>query len=639
MLPYGELLADAGLVARLLDDGRVSVTNDDSLPDEARVVLSGEAAGLSASLQLFRCEDATPALLAELERLGREGGPTYRWVGGWVSCQELLPWVAGFAFPVATLQGLFQRVNAGAGQRASLQQIGPSSAPMSLPPSFLPGAGQVGGTAGATQRYGSIAATPGRAELEAQEARFSPSQPRPVGGGGALLIAGVVGVCGLLALGGLGLLYMRRSQGQVAGGNPSPPASPGVGDPQDSDPDEGPDDGLSAQEREYQEQARRRRQGKTGSGDPEQGENPRPGSGGPKADPYALAASVSADERRLGLERWRRQKEDLLDGARLKMIKTLGSRQGRDETLVLLESVRAAPPSTFEALDCIDLLPPSSSLWRELIEQIGKRELSDEERTLVAEVLKEAKETQDLLIEETLARVGRPRPGAVTRLVAARGVEWLEFGEGKTMCTNLPLDELAGLIESEEPKVREIGIKLVAAKGREGDAKETLKILAKHLGSEDVSLKRLAIEEVGSLGEGTGAWYLALAMMSETDTRTLEMFRNSLARLPAGDAVAILGKLAKHERPDRRRGAISALTVLENEEAIRILIKALEDSDRTVRLEALQGLATLVQNSELKLLVRTGVVHYRRIALDREDAEARRIARQLCLAIDGRLPR
>ena len=44
-------------------------------------------------------------------------------------------------------------------------------------------------------------------------------------------------------------------------------------------------------------------------------------------------------------------------------------------------------------------------------------------------------------------------------------------------------------------------------------------------------------------------------------------------------------------------------------------------------------------HSEHKLSVGKGVLDYRRIATDRSDADARRLARQLCLTIDGRLPK
>lgn len=636
LLPYGEMLADAGLVARLLDDGGLSLAEDDSLPDEKRVVFTGRPEGLAASLKLFPCEDATPELLAALEDLN-PGPPEFFWEGGYVGCGEVLPWTENYQFALADLRAFFTRVARGVEKVEPLQKLAEASGPGTpsggsapLPPSFLPGSGQSDRGEGVTQRYGAIGATPGRAEVEQGDVQWSTGQYRQPAsggsGGGGLIVIGV-GLLLLLGVGGAGALFFyTRSQsgfgggggGGVATATPTPAVSAA---PTSSVPSEDPDVDSPA------------RPWRTAIPEPTR-ERPRS-----KRDPYVLAASVNADERLLGVKRWRREKLDLVDGARLKMLKALDGRQDREVSQLMLQSLRDSPPEVLESIDLLDRLPPGSSMWRFLVENLGKMEIAGEELEVVADVLANSTDTKDLLVEETLVRLGKAKKGAGLKLLDQRGVEWLQFGDGKDLFAKLPLAQQAELLGHSDSRARLAGLQFVAAAGREGASAKVVKILSKHLASDDTELKRRAIEEIGSLGEGIAAWYLALAMMREKDRRSLELLRNSIARLPSKDAISWLRKLEKHKQADRRKAAVSALRVIKHPEAIEAIMQAVKDKDRVVRLEALSALANFAKDSEHKVTVGKGVLDYRRIAKDRSDPEARRYARQLCLSIDGRLPK
>jgi HEAT repeat protein len=636
LLPYGELLADAGLVARLLDDGGLSLAEDDSLPDEARVVFTGRPEGLAASLKLFPCEDATPELLAAIEDLN-PGPPEFFWEGGFVGCGEVLPWTPNHEFALADLKAFFTRVARGADKAQPLRKIAEAAAPAGasaggpamLPPSFLPGSGQSDRAEGATQRYGAIDATPGRAEVDEEDVRWSTGKYRQPeagsgGGGGAGLVIIGVGLLLFLGVGAGGLFFYTRSQSGFGGGGtavatPTPgterPTGTETGGSSDPDPD--------STERPWRTALA----------------TPTPKKSKNKRDPYVLAASVSADERLLGVKRWRKQKLDILDGARLKMLNALDGREDRQVSQILLQSMRDSPPEVLESIDLLDRLPPGNAMWRFLVEQFGKAEMASEELEVVADVLTNSPDTKDLLVEETLVRIGKAKKGAGSRLLESRGVEWLQVGDGKTLFGKLPLEQQADLLKHSDSRARLAGIELIAEAGRDGSSAEVVKILSKHLASDDTELKRRAIEEIGSLGEGIAAWYLALAMMREKDRRSLELLRNAIARLPSKDAITWLRKLAAHKQTDRRKAAVSALRVIKHPEAIEAIMKAVKDKDRQVRLAALAALANFAKDSEYRVTVGKGVLDYRRIAKDRSDPEARRYARQLCLSIDGRLPK
>lgn len=634
LLPYGEMLADAGLVARLLDDGGLSLAEDDSLPDEKRVVFTGRPEGLAASLKLFPCEDATPELLEALEDLN-PGPPEFFWEGGYVGCGEVLPWTENHEFALADLKAFFTRVARGAEKVEPLRKLAeaggtatPAGGATALPPSFLPGSGQSDRAEGATQRYGAIGATPGRAEVDQGDVRWSTGKYRQPqsssgGGGGAGVVIIGVGLLLLLGVGAGGMFFYTRSQSGFGGGGtaantPTPTRSAA---PRESRPANDPD--PESTERPW----------RTAIPEPTR-ERPQN-----KRDPYVLAASVNADERLLGVKRWRKEKLDLVDGARLKMLKALDGREDREVSKLLLESLRDSPPEVLESIDLLDRLSPGSAMWRFLVENFGKMEIAGEELEVVADVLTNSTDTKDLLVEETLVRLGKAKKGAGLKLLEQRGVEWLQVGDGKDLFGKLPLEQQAELLGHSDSRARLAGIQLVADAGRDGASTEVVKILSKHLASDDTELKRRAIEEIGSLGEGIAAWYLALAMMREKDRRSLELLRNSIARLPSKDAITWLRKLKKHKQADRRKAAVSALRVIKHPEAIEAIMQAVKDKDRAVRLEALSALANFAKDSEHKLTVGKGVLDYRRIAKDRSDPEARRYARQLCLSIDGRLPK
>ncbi|MBL4848785.1 MAG: HEAT repeat domain-containing protein [Planctomycetes bacterium] len=639
LLPYGELLADTGLIARLLDDGSISLTEDDSLSDDQRVVFKGRPEGLIATLTLFPCPEASTELLSELENLN-SGQAKFFWEDGVIGCAEALSWTADHQFPLDVLRGLYTRVAKGRDHQESLLALalasGSGSAPApapgsdapALPPSFLPGQGQgVGG--GVTQRYGGINETPGRAEVDDFDTR-SKSRRYKQGeeGGSKVVIMAAAGTVVLLGLVGAAAMFVSQRDTDGFGGSSSPGVA--VASPTAAVATPDPDEPFDPNDRGHRPWASPKATAEASQA---------PAAGGVANDVYVLAASVDADDRSDGVKRWRRKKLYRRDGSRLKLLNALDGRQTREQSHVILETVRSNPPEVLEGLDILERLTPGNALWRELVEQFGTRDLSSEERDVVSDVLRESADTKDLVIEETLIRIGRSKTGGGTRLVAARGVQWLLVKEGLAVFSLLPLEEQAKLLDHSDPRARLAGVKLIGKHGRKNKPADALKYLSKYLASKDTELKRRAIEEVGSLGEGVGAWYLALAMMKEKDRRSLELLRNALARLPSKGAISFLRKLAKHAQADRRRAAISALRVIRHPDAINVIMVAVRDKDRKVRIVALSALAGMAKDSEHRLTVGKGVLDYRRIAKDRSDPEARRLARQLCLAIDGRLPR
>ncbi|HBP22864.1 MAG TPA: hypothetical protein DEA08_34430, partial [Planctomycetes bacterium] len=223
LLPYGEQFAELDLVVRQLDDGSLTVTKDDTLPDGDRVHISSSGQGMHARLALFPCAEPSELLEDALEQLNQRPGIVWRYEAGQLLCEKVLPWAPDFKVPTQTLSALFSQVQqAGDSQREQLRRLadappegappppplgaaggpaaaapaaeapaGEEGAPVGepLPPSFLPGAGQGSGE-GATQRYGAVRDVPGRAEhggdAVASSTYASPSSGRQMvsGGGG-----------------------------------------------------------------------------------------------------------------------------------------------------------------------------------------------------------------------------------------------------------------------------------------------------------------------------------------------------------------------------------------------------------------------------------------------------------------------
>ncbi|RMG19167.1 MAG: hypothetical protein D6731_00215, partial [Planctomycetota bacterium] len=230
LYPIGEAYAELDLVVRQLDDGRLTLADDDSLPDDERVHVSATDEGLRASLRIANVPAMNEAVTRGLEALNQHGPCAFTWRAGEVHAEATLPWSEGGPnFSTAQLKRLYaavlkerpkgrkiEQVARGAAEWSTLvparplaPSVGPSggagaSAAPAVPPSFLPGAGQRSGEERATVRYGAADAVPGRAEPGAAERR----PPQAQGGASARGAAPLVLAClGLLLAGGVGAAW------------------------------------------------------------------------------------------------------------------------------------------------------------------------------------------------------------------------------------------------------------------------------------------------------------------------------------------------------------------------------------------------------------------------------------------------
>ena len=93
LLPFGEVFAELDLVVRQLDDGSLTVTEDDSLPDGERVRVTSEERGLKASLAVVAAPSSSDALLTALERISQKAPAVdFVWRDGQVWSESVLPW-------------------------------------------------------------------------------------------------------------------------------------------------------------------------------------------------------------------------------------------------------------------------------------------------------------------------------------------------------------------------------------------------------------------------------------------------------------------------------------------------------------------------------------------------------------------
>lgn len=675
LLPYGEQFAELGLVVRQLDDGSLTVASDDSLVDEDRVRVLATPSGLSARLRLFPIASPNDLLFDALEQLNSTSNRLrYSWVDGGIYCESALPWTQDQSYPLESLRSLYEGVDQSLHQRANLQKLAgvevspppplaaaapvapppppplptppsaigaparepgpsPQDGPV-LPPSYLPGSGQRSPDDGLTRRYGGVNANPGRADAPtsgaaagARPAHFV--RPKPSGGGSSG--AGVAVVVALLLLGGAGIAaFLFRDK--LHGSGPSPASSPAV---------------ASKTSKKTSGESTTR---KTGEDDPDSGGSdpvrprpsprnsprPQPSEAPKSSDVYELAASKNPNDRFRAVRRWQTSGKFKLEGARLKMLRALASGPvEREVGQMITKTVRDRPPSTFEALDCLELANPA--LKRLLLEQLGQAKLTEDERIVTAEVLGELEDTRDCLVEEILIRQGKPRKGGFDKLLAARGADWLKLGGGRKLLATLPSDELTNLITHPEREVRVLAIDLLA--DRRDDPEAALSALNKALSDKDAVVRQRAVESMGGMGSGRAAWYLGLAIARETDARTQELIRTALRKLPLKSAVNYLDKLVKSKSAKQRLAGVMALRSIPAPAAVTVMVRAVKDEDRLVRVEALGGLLACAKSGDLRPAVGLGVLSYRRLAKDRSDPEARRLARQLCLKIDGKLPR
>lgn len=635
LLPFGEIYAELELVVRQLDDGTLTVTEDDTLTDEERVYISAEESGLRASLSVVLAPRSSDALLSELERLSGKEKSDFVWRDGRVRCDYTLPWTPEGTFSEAELEQLYRTVKVGKDlHERKLAPIarGESAADpdSNMPPSFLPGAGQQNEDR-ATMRYGAIGNVPGRAELTpAERGRVSRGSERfqmagpPSGGGGGSVAPFAIGM--VLLVGGLGAaaFLMKRAQ-QPAEDFTKGPSTAEIAasktgassKTEDVSTDSGPRPGPRP----------------TRTPEPVRTSRPIPSD---LAGVLELARSTDTEDRLIAVQRWRSRGLDKSKGSRLRMLKALNKRISRPVGLELLTSFRESPVTATEALDCLEFA--NTGIWRLLVKQLGQPQSDPEVTDLIAEILGEQKDTNDLIVEEALIRLGKPKPGAAERLIKKRGVDWVRLGGGKAILASLPLKDLKPLLSSKDAEIRLLVCNLLGASKQPSEA---VKVAVGLLKDPDPKVKRRCIEILGKLREPYAGWYLALAMEKETDKRNLELLNNALSRLPyKATTRRYLFKLAQSKKTRYRLAAVNGFQAVARPLVVQPLIKLLDDPDPGVRLAALKACQSLQRNKNTKQgLKQYGILAFRKLARDRSNPEMRRIARDLCYRIDGRIPR
>lgn len=666
LLPVGEELAELDLVVRQLDDGRLTVARDDATPDEGRITLRIDGERLVASLAVGPGEK-TPELERTLGLIGGNGrallrdGKVYFEAALSVASGKppgrdmLRDLIEGIEDGALRARGELARAAAPAGAETAPTLVGaagvptqaiapgggPAGAPTigtpvpvddkaGLPSSFLRGAGQSGGET-ATQRYGRQGAVPGKAELSPEDRRASQrmamASPAAAGSGGGMGI--VIGLVVLLAAGGAGLFLLRGRSTTVVVAPPPPvqttpiEITPAIdtealsrpSDPGKSDPGKKP----------------------AGTTTPptSTAQKPPPRPKGP-SEQELLADAKDPAKRLAAVERWVQEGHDAAEGARGRLLAALDATALVEPKLdrALARSVGQQPPTLAEA---DDLLARGGPALRRAVAThlLGAQDKDAAEKLLLAHVKDDPPE---LPLEETLVKLGRPREGAAGRLVAARGSEWALWGEGGQLLEELgkqDCKQLAPLLSNADPEVKKLACGLLV---KAQQPNESLKLLTAALKDADASVRQRAVEALVAVGDPRCCWPLARALVREEARQVKDALRDSLQRLPTKETVQLLDQLRAQPTPADRRAAVAGLAATKKVEAVPSLVKALEDADREVRLEALRALEALYNQPDLRPTITEGLAAIRKIGLDRTDRDAQALAQKLHMAITGRMP-
>lgn len=640
LVRVGEEFAELDLVVRQLDDGTLTVAADDALPDQARVRVLPTPSGLRA----WQLVAALPP--GQGSRVAAALGP----MNQALTAGKLMVRGTEVRFEVNLdhpppflpdeLHELFLGTMDGAAvQRAPVEAIvgahaptviaeaPPAAEPVALPSSYLRGAGQKPGDA-ATDRFGAPGALPGRGELPPGERvaseRSTGRLSSPRGGGGGLAVAGFVGL--LVVGGGAAAVWFvnRPAPTEVALVAPPPTepapavteAPPADAEPQRPTTSIFDDPDAPPPVRSATTPARR---------------------GTALSEEQVLADVQVADKRLEAVESWLRAGHDRAPGGRRRLLEALGTEVEADAAVgrLIMQNLRDRPLPLPEAIECLAVA--SGGVKRLLIVQLGETTGPDAPQAVRA-LEGVTEDTKDLVVEEALLRLGRPRPGAPLRLATARGVEWVVYGDGQPLLVALArtdVKQLASLFEHPEAEIRVVACTLVA--GAE-QPREALTLLAPLLRDADASVRRRAAECLTALRDARASWPLARALVREEAKQTRDVLRDGLTRLPLRETVELLKQLYARPEVSDRRAAVAAFSSIGKPEAVPGLVAALKDADRTVRLDALRALDAAYGQPALRPKVTEGLAAIRALGLDRTDRDAWTIARQLHYQITGRMP-
>ena len=660
LLSIGEAYAELDLVVRQLDDGSLTVAEDDSLPDDQRLrVYEAKNGGLAATLHVTPAPELTPSIQKAVDYLSKEASlGQFSWGNGSILREATIPW-DGPAPSLDELRSLYRTVvDDAAGERDKLARIVSGAAegvivskkktsrterPQPkrdesgpLPASFLPGEGQKSEVDRTTARYAMEGARPAPAVHGAQ------------GGGGGNTI--VMAICAVVALGIGGMLAMQGN------GDSKPPPTDVAQDPGDAVPPDG-DDGDDGDEPVDIDEPDDEDDGPLvpgGGGSPSLPVgDPTPRPKPPRDDPppppppaaslsdeasiLKAAGDADAGERLRAVKAWIKLGLGAeRSGALRDLLAALDGKFESPINTALTSYLERKPPSPEEALEC--LTPASVPVRRALIQGLGDASLPPGDAQIVAELLSEQPETDDLLIDRTLIKLGVPKPGAIDRLAAKYGVEWIRGDDGRKLVerlASLGVEHLQPLLENKDPQLRILGCEVLAASAD----REALGAVSKLLGDSDVKVRRRVVECLQELGDPKASWPLARALSKEQDRRTRDLMEVAFSRLPAADTARYLKALLSKGKGKDPAAAVEALKCMKSAEATPVLLAALSHADVEVQTEALAALRSYNKQTGLSASVEQGLLQVRQLALDgKADKSVRKLARQLHYDISGRFP-
>ncbi|MCO5169024.1 MAG: HEAT repeat domain-containing protein [Planctomycetes bacterium] len=620
LVDVGEELAELDLVVRQLEDGSLTVAEDDQAPDGERVRVADAGAGVRAWRVVATLAPGqasrTAAGLSPLNQAFAAAGGR----GGLVVRGKEVRFEVGLDHPPPysrdELQALYRGVVDGAGaQRPAVERVVAETAPTTLQPAAPPASRLL---------LGARPAEPHRAEPA-----WAAPAARPTGSSGGGLGA-AAGILTLVIVGGGGVggaLLILRGKAAL---EPPPAVEPAAVAAAPAGETEAPPSPAEA------------------TAAPAAGEAPPPPADDrPAQVPAARPRAPSEDDvladardpaRRLqAVEAWLRHGLDAAPGARRRMLEALGL-TGLDEepraARLVLQSLRDRPPGVAEAIEC---LPHSAQGVRRVLVHV-LAEAGPDQADAAAAALEALADTPDLIVEEALLRLGRPRDGAVRRLTEARGPEWLLYGEGRALVearARADVRQVASLLEHADPEVRAATCALIAAAEQ---PREALALLAPVLRDPAPSVRQRAVEGLVAQRDPRASWPLARALAREESNHAKNALRDGLQRLPLRETVDLLAQLQARPEAAERRAAVLGLSAIAKPEALPQVVAALRDPDRTVRLEAVRALDAARHQPLLRPKVAEGLAVIRELALDRSDRELSGLARQLHYAITGRMP-
>ena len=649
LLAIGEAFAELDLVVRQQADGSLTLAVDDGARDGDRVRVVADDRGVEASLRLAKARELTRELAQALDRLNGDPGPVrFVWRRGEVRTCAHLAW-GQRPFAENQLRVLFGALGEAESRygnplRAALEGQGAwgslHDSAEALPPSYLAGAGQPTSEDGLTQRYGSLANVPGRAE-SGRVARPPASEraAASAAGAGAGRWIGLL-VLVLVGAGAVAGWFVTRGGAEQAAATPSPgPTGPGDADPAGGAAAQAGSDGDAPSGSDGDDPSGSDGDDPSGSdGEPDWVVVPSPTPASLDLDVLLEAVRGHPARRPALVARWHERGLDREAGARRRMLQALGGDGDYDPDVgrVLLQSLREHPLDPYEAMDCFDLT--QSGLRRELLEVLGRARGQAAQDAIA---FLEARRGDDVRLDETLLTLGAGGAEAFLAVLEVRGREWATIGHGQVLLRGLAERDLLGLrplLASPDEALR-VQV-LTVIRDVEGQDEDALRVFAGCLDDPAPAVRQHAVQGIVGLADAKASWALARALVREADDQTADALRAAFLRLPSDATVDLLSRLYRKREPEERVAAVRGLEATQTARGVAALLSALADPELEVRRAALEGLeSSHKRNPDLRPAVAEGLGAIRELALSGDDPELIRLAKSLHVRIAGSLPR